>query len=42
MPVTSESLAAAKRAQAKEREEFYLKTGVRITDDGRIDLGKQS
>lgn len=32
-PVTAESIAAAKRAQADERELLFRQTGLRVTDD---------
>lgn len=41
MPVTRESVEAAKQARDREREMVYRLTGVRITDDGRIILGAQ-
>lgn len=39
MPVTRESIEKAKQARDREREVIFQKTGVRITDDGRVILG---
>lgn len=32
-PVTRESIDAAKRAQAEERDQLFRDTGFRVTDD---------
>lgn len=37
-----ESVSRAKQAQQREREEVYRATGLRIMDDGRVQMQKES
>ena len=37
-PVTPQSIEAAKQAAAAERDEIFRTTGVRVNDDGQIDI----